>query len=93
MIQCVVIVEMVRPSCPWALWRRWKDRREYEAKQDYPASELQPDSSAHLRTWKGAPESRDFDRLIAFKQRDGWGLVSHRRELYKAEELTDKVES
>ena len=32
------------------------------------------------RTWKGDPESRDFDRLEAFKNRDGWKTVKHGRE-------------
>jgi len=85
---------MVRPHCPWAHWKSWKDRRAYEADQSLPAGELRPDPSRYLRTWKGSPESRDFDRLVAFKQRDGWGLVSHRREFFQRDddELKDKAD-
>jgi len=46
------------------------------------------------RVWRDLPDSRDWDRLIAFKERDGWVLKSHRREFVRLEreELEDQVE-
>lgn len=32
------------------------------------------------RTWRGTPACRDWDALEAAKKRDGWTVLSHRRE-------------
>lgn len=35
------------------------------------------------RTFRGSPESKDWDRLAEGKRRDGWRVVSHRRDFHE----------
>lgn len=82
---CLVIVEMARPGSPKELVTRWRQQRACSLSLDPPAN-------GQLRIWKGLPDGRDWDRLVAIKQRDGWGLVSHRREFVdEKEEIKDRV--
>lgn len=88
-LECVVVVEMVRPECPFELWKRWKGQREGERELSAgPKASQDPD--ALIRRWRGSPSSRDWDRLVVIKQRDGWGLLSHRREFIRHDEIEDK---
>lgn len=72
MLICIVILEMARPECPPDLVARWRLQRERDETLD-----PQP---GMLRVWRGRPEGKDWDSLAAVKQRDGWHLISHRRE-------------
>ena len=87
MLICVVVLEMARPGTPKELLSRWKSQRE-------KGDSLSPDPSGYLRTWKGNTKSRDWERLEAFKIRDGWRLFSHDREFRdggQSGEMKDKV--
>ncbi len=46
------------------------------------------------RSWRGLPESRDWDRLETGLRRDGWTIKSHRREFVEdgRGERKDQVE-
>lgn len=85
MLVCIVTVEMMRPGTSFQQRTAWID-------QHKAGRELRPEPNGQLRRWKGKSDSRDWDRLIAFKQRDGWALLSFRREFLEEDEIKDQVE-
>ena len=93
-IVCIVVVELARPGVPLAICKQWKAQRDAEVVR--PGSErplLVPEPVWEVQLWRGEPEERDWDRLVAFKIRDGWRLICHRREFVRrwTEEVADKV--
>ena len=98
MLTCLVVVEMVRPGTPHGLYRKWKHAREREeAGPLYPCWDEHhcrtAEPSDYVRTWRGLPDTRDWERLVALKQRDSWGLVSHRREFIDThQEIVERTE-
>jgi len=85
-LMCLVTVELARPGVSPELVARWKLQRE-------SGRDLAPDPDGELRTWRGWSDDRDWERLIAFKRRDGCLLVSYRREFIDCnDEVQDKVE-
>ena len=95
-IECVVSVEMARSGTPTDLWHAWRKQRDAEARRsdDFNSLPLVPDPQGQVVCWRGAPEVRDWDRMVAAKERDGYRLVSHRREfIHKSSgEMRDKVD-
>lgn len=85
MLVCVVTVEMIRPGTSCLQRTAWID-------QHKAGRELRPAPNGQLRIWKGSSALRDWDRMIAFKQRDGWTLLSFRREFLEDTEIKDQVE-
>ncbi len=97
MVVCLVIVEMVRPPRKATVTpddmrrkiKRWRLQREHDDSLS-PAPE-----EGEIRLWRGQQDERDWDRLVAFQERNGWYLLSHRREFVTDNaggERQDKVE-
>ena len=94
MLICLVTLELVRPL-------RNQDRESFAAAlarwqlQRKLGRPLSP-APGHdqLRTWRDLPESRDWEVLAALKQRDGWSVLSHRREFLEGQDepIKDCVE-
>jgi hypothetical protein len=54
---------------------------------------LQMKRDGITRTWRGSPDSRDWERLAAFKKRDGWETVDHRRDFIDThEEIIERTD-
>lgn len=82
---CVVTLEMVSPDCPHL--ERW--RRQYEHEDT-----LSPEpEGGEFRRWRGSPESRDWDRLEAYKKRQGWRTLSLRRDFVERSDVQEKRDS
>lgn len=85
---CLVSLLMARPGTKPELVRRWSWQKDNDL-------DLEPPPNGHLRTWVGQPESKDWDRLQAFKERDGWSTVHHGRKFVaednKESDVQDKV--
>ncbi len=74
-LTCIVVIELVRPgSCHVDTLLRWREQRDKERDLSPPPRD------GTIRCWKGQPEERDWDSLVAGKVKDGWGNLSHRRE-------------
>ena len=97
MIVCIYVVEMCRPGCSLDAFLSWFKQRQREESSGRPCEPLPKlngaDPDEFIRTWKGPREARDWDRLKAFKKRDGWGEVSSRREFVTVDsgEMVDRA--
>ena len=94
-IICIYVVELCRPGCNLDTFLEWFKQRNREERGELPPSPLRPEPLARefIRTWKGERDERDWDRLVIFKKRDGWGEVSKRREFVTVDdgELLDRA--
>lgn len=89
MLICLVTLEMVRRDVPRETFARWLLQRKH-------GDVLSPEpKESQLRTWRGKPECRDWDRLEGTMNRDGYRTLSHRREFVQdnqSGERKDQVE-
>ena len=82
---CLVNLELAAPDTPAEVVARWRQQRQR-------GEALHPEPAGNLARWRGKPETRDWDGLQAAKQRDGYRLISHKREFVEADEKKDEVE-
>ena len=87
MLVCVCSLTMARPGTPLESILAWHE----QFRLDRPLRPIPKDGE--LRTWKGNPDERDFDRLRAFKVADGWAFVHEGREFveWDTKEVKDRV--